>query len=231
MRKRCVLVVDDDPEIRETLDEYLSNRDLEVLLAADGTEMKAHLEHHTVDLVMLDLNLPGDDGIALTRYLRGEGKMGIIIITGVGDPEDRVLGLETGADDYVVKPFNLRELLARVHSVLRRFDMSNSTEQIQTSEQFSGWSISASNGRLVHKDGSSVVVSVGEIDLLRVLLKHPDKPVSRDELLSLSSHREIDLYDRTIDVRIARLRQKIEQDPAHPQIIRTVRNVGYMLVS
>ncbi len=230
MRNHRVLVVDDDLEIRVTLDEYLSARGLDVALAADGHEMKSVLADREMDLVLLDLNLPGDDGIVLTRYLRELSKIGIIIVTGVGDPEDRVLGLETGADDYVVKPFNLRELLARIHSVLRRLEAGIEPGEDLT-DHFAGWTLQSTDGVLMRNDGRTIELSTGEIDLLRILLEHANEPVSRDELLSRSSHRELDPFDRSVDVRIARLRRKIEADPAHPRIIRTARNVGYVLMT
>lgn len=220
-----VLVVDDDREIRESLDDYLSSRGIEVLLAANGVEMKTLLAENVTDLVLMDLNLPGDNGIELTRYLAKEHQVGVIIVTGIGDPEDRVLGLESGADDYVVKPFNLRELLARINSVLRR-----SNQTLGASGSFHGWQLST-DGELVNQDGHRVELSTGEVDILRVLFENIDKPVTREELISRSSHRNLEPFDRSIDVRIARLRRKIENDPAHPQIIRTVRNVGYILVN
>ena len=222
-----VLVVDDDPEIRETLEEYLTSRGINVHLAADGIEMKSVLSDIAIDLVLLDLNLPGENGIDLTRYLASEHQVGIIIVTAVGDPEDRVLGLETGADDYVIKPFNLRELLARINSVLRRSDARQPDSDV---EKFSGWRLT-SHGELIRNDGLSVELSSGEVDLLRVLLTSIDQPVSREELLKCASHRELEPFDRSVDVRIARLRTKIEENPARPRIIRTVRNVGYVLVS
>jgi DNA-binding response OmpR family regulator len=226
--KPSVLVVDDDREMRETLDEYLSGRGLDVSLASDGIEMKAILTQRAIDIVLLDLNLPGDNGIELTRYLRNYGNIGIIIVTGVGDPEDRVLGLETGADDYVVKPFNLRELLARVTSVLRRFDRVDLGSDTDT-YYFAQWTLTGGDGHLNHKDGRTVELSPGEIDLLRVLLDSINEPVGRQELLSRSSHRNLEPFDRSIDVRIARLRKKIELDHAHPRIIRTIRNKGYAI--
>ena len=222
-----VLVVDDDSDIRETLDEYLTGRGVDVLLAADGVEMKNALANDAVDLVLMDLNLPGENGIELTRYLSREHNVGVIIVTAIGDPEDRVLGLESGADDYVVKPFNLRELLARINSVVRRHDPKPGAT---AASSFSGWQLS-SDGGLVREDGHRVELSTGEIDLLRVLLENIDKPVTREELLLRSSHRDLEPFDRSVDVRIARLRQKMEVDSAHPQIIRTVRNIGYVLVS
>lgn len=227
-RKPRVLVVDDDREMRESLFEYLSGRGIEVVLAADGVQMKAQLTERNVDLVLVDLNLPGDDGIELTRYLRDIGNIGIIIVTGVGEPEDRVLGLETGADDYVVKPFNLRELLARIHSVLRRFESPETVKDANV-VRFGRWTLAATGADLTHEDGHSVQLSPGEIDVLRVLLDHPNTPVTRDELLSRSSHRELEPFDRSIDVRIARLRRKIELDHTQPRVIRTIRNHGYAL--
>ena len=229
MNNPNVLVVDDDREIRETLDEFLTGRGLHVMLAADGEEMKSILSTQDVNLVLLDLNLPGENGIALTRYLVREAKVGIIIVTAVSDPEDRVLGLETGADDYVIKPFNLRELLARINSVLRRSESTGTptTASLPASKIFSGWTI-ASNGTLSHEDGRKTELSPGELDLLNLLLRSGE-PVSREDLLQSSTHRDLEPFDRSVDVRVARLRQKIELDPAHPRIIRTVRNVGYVI--
>ena len=229
MNNPTVLVVDDDSEIREVLDEYLTSRCIRVLLAADGSEMKSILARQEVDIVLLDLNLPGENGIDLTRQLSSESNVGIIIVTAVADPEDRVLGLETGADDYVIKPFNLRELLARIHSVLRRYEGSNKFGPVPVNKKFSGWVVS-DNGELNHDDGRRTVLSTGELDLLDLLLQYAGEPVSREQLLKQSSHRELEAFDRSIDVRIARLRRKVESDPAHPRIIRTVRNVGYALV-
>ena len=233
----CVLVVDDDLEIRETLDEYLSARGLDVVLAEDGSQMKTVVAERDVNLVLLDLNLPGEGGMELMAYLRDvsstlTSNIGIIILTGVGDSEDRVLGLETGADDYVVKPFGLRELLARIHSVLRRTSAAAADGNTTAlTSRFAGWTLQAEEGLLRHDDGRRAELSSGELDLMKLLLERADTPVSRDELLSRSSHRELEPYDRSVDVRIARLRRKVEDNPAHPQIIRTVRKVGYVLVT
>jgi DNA-binding response OmpR family regulator len=230
-----ILVVDDDPEMREALDEYLSGRGLRVLLAANGTQMHSALSDHAVDLVLLDLKLPGENGMQLMQDIRraNDKPLGIIIVTGVGDPEDRVLGLETGADDYVVKPFDLRELLARIHSVLRRLRQSDRVERDAGAHptRFAGWTLQEADNLLIHDDGRRSVLSAGELDLVRVLVEHLGSPVSRDVLLARSSHRDLEPFDRAIDVRIARLRRKIEDNPAHPRIIRTVRNVGYVLLA
>jgi DNA-binding response OmpR family regulator len=236
-RDPCVLVVDDDIEIRESLDEYLSARGIDVLLAGDGSQMKAVVAERDVDLVLLDLNLPGEGGMELMAHLRGAttpqtNNIGIIILTGIGDSEDRVLGLETGADDYVVKPFGLRELLARIHSVLRRTSAIAADDSTNAhADRFAGWTLHVGDGVLRHDDGRYAELSTGELDLMKLLLERADTPVSRAELLSLSSHRELEPYDRSVDVRIARLRRKVEDNPAHPQIIRTVRNIGYVLVT
>lgn len=236
-REPCVLVVDDDMEIRETLDEYLGARGVDVVLAEDGPQMKAALSERDIDLVLLDLNLPGEGGMQLMGYLRANAppsrNIGIIILTGVGDSEDRVLGLETGADDYVVKPFGLRELLARIHSVLRRTGRApeDAPGAAPHAYRFADWTLDPDAGVIRHADGRHAELSSGELDLMKLLLERADTPVSRDELLSRSSHRELEPYDRSVDVRIARLRKKLEENPAHPQIIRTVRNVGYILVT
>jgi len=236
-RSISVLIVDDDLEIRETLDEYLSGRGVDIVLAADGTQMKTVLSERDVDLILLDLNLPGESGIQLLKYLRSAANtctrnIGVIILTGVDDSEDCVLGLETGADDYMVKPFGLRELLARIHSVLRRTNAAEADHKaVSCVDRFAGWALDSRHSVLQHTDGRQAELSAGELDLIKLLLERADSPVSRDELLRRSSHRELEPFDRSVDVRIARLRRKIEADPAHPQIIRTVRNIGYVLIT
>jgi len=228
---RHILVVDDDPEICDAVMEYLELRRFRVSTAGDGSEMRKVMERDPVDLVLLDVSLPGCDGISLAKELRPINSCGIIMLTGHGDPEDRVLGLETGADDYVVKPFNFRELLARIHSVLRRLhpDISEKAGERSDSVRFGEWTFDLSTQTVCGADGDVPEMSAGELDLLAILAEKADTPVSRHELLSRSSHRDWTPLDRSIDVRITRLRKKLEVDPTKPKYIRTVRNVGYIL--
>ena len=226
-----ILVVDDEAEMRDAVSEYLQLRGFTVATAANGAEMHQAIDKQPVDLVLLDLGLPGEDGITLMHELRAKHEVGIIIITAFGEAEDRVLGLESGADDYVVKPFSLRELLARVRSVLRRADpaFSLKTGIGQTgSVSFGDNSYDRSARELRHPDGSTVELSSGECDLLELFLDNPDRPLSRDELVDKIAHRLWEPFDRSIDVRINRLRRKIETDPGNPRLIRTVRGVGYL---
>jgi two-component system OmpR family response regulator len=232
--EKHILVVDDEPEMTEAISEYLSLRGFIVSTAANGKEMHGVLETNSVDLVLLDLGLPGEDGISLAREIRASMQIGIIIVTAFGEAEDRVLGLESGADDYVVKPFGLRELLARVRSVLRRTEadsMDVGGGGVSKAYDFGNASYDRS-ARIFHRaDGTTVQLSTGECDLLELFHGKPDSPISRDELVEETTHRGWKPFDRSIDVRINRLRQKIEDDPLHPQIIRTVRGVGYLFHS
>lgn len=228
-----ILVVDDDPEMRDAVGEYLELRRYRVSLAGDGNEMLAVMREEPADLILLDIGLPGVDGIQLAQQIRATYSCGIIMVTGHGDPEDRVLGLEIGADDYVVKPFNFRELLARINSVLRRSHQaaSESTEQSNFVVQFGEWTFDPSKLTISYSDGSDPELSSGELDILAILAGNAGKAVSRQELLDRSSHRDWSPLDRSIDVRITRLRKKLEQDPAKPRFIRTARNVGYILMA
>jgi two-component system phosphate regulon response regulator OmpR len=229
-----ILVVDDEAEMRDAVSEYLNLRGFEVSTAANGEEMRRVMKESKIDLVLLDLGLPGEDGIALTRELRASVPVGIIIITAYGEAEDRVLGLESGADDYVVKPFSLRELLARVRSVLRRAEAAGgpaSGDKRPDVFRLGENSYDRGTRQLRRADGTTIELSSGECDLLELFVDNPDRPLSRDELLDKTAHRDWEPFDRSIDVRITRLRRKIEADPAHPQLIRTVRGVGYLYKS
>lgn len=229
-----ILVVDDEPEMCEAIAEYLQLRGFRVSVASNGEAMKATLASDPADLILLDLALPGDDGIELTRQLKSSSQIRIIIVSAHGDSEDRVLGLETGADDYIVKPFNFRELLARINSVLRR--SSGTTEDIQANADplqmaIGDWTFDPVRRILSKADGTEAELATGEFDLLNILVEHANHPVSRDELLQKTAYRDWDPFDRSIDVKIARLRRKIEDDPAKPKVIKTVRNIGYILIS
>ena len=226
-----ILIVDDDPELLDAVGEYLELRRFSVSLAGDGDEMLAILQDRPVDLILLDIGLPGANGIQLVQQVKSMYNCGIILVTGHGEPEDRVLGLEIGADDYVVKPFNFRELLARINSVLRRSQQLSSVraDPHKNVVRFGEWIFDLSNRSLQGVDGSSVELSAGELDILTILVQSADTAVSRNDLLEKSSHRDWSPLDRSIDVRITRLRKKLEHDSTKPRLIRTVRNVGYIL--
>jgi two-component system phosphate regulon response regulator OmpR len=230
----CVLIVDDDPSIREMLAEYLGAHGFVTAQAEDGTSMRAEIERATPDVVLLDLRLPHEDGLTLARYLRERYDVGIIMVTGAGEVVDRIVGLEVGADDYVTKPFDPRELLARVKSVLRRSQARPATDApVDRAAQrvpFGRCRLDLASHQLFDGDGREIPITSMEFDLLRAFAEHPGKALSRDRILTLTRNREWDPYDRSIDIRIARVRRKIELDPENPQLIRTVRGVGYMYV-
>lgn len=233
-QRRHILVVDDEPEMREAIAEYLVLRGFRVSQAANGDEMKAVMRSDAAEVVLLDLTLPGENGVDLTRHLKSQSDVGIIMVTAHGEPEDRVLGLETGADDYVVKPFNFRELMARINSVLRRRGSSGTPASGNTeavTSRMGDWTFDRRSRTLTKIDGTVAEFSTGEIDLLEIFAENPDRPISRDELLERSSHRNWEPFDRAIDVRITRLRKKIEPDPSKPRVIRTVRGIGYLYKS
>lgn len=231
-----ILVVDDDPEICDALKEYLQLRRFKVSVANDGYDMQKIMKNSLVDLVVLDVGLPKVDGIELAHDLKLEYDVGIIMLSGHGAPEDRVLGLESGADDYVVKPFSTRELLARIHSVLRRMQVPETKESEQSNlitgdeiVTFGNWVYNTSNNTLFDENGNDPDLSTGEHDLLSILIENSNTAVSREELQKQASHRDWNPLDRSIDVRVTRLRKKLEIDPTKPKHIRTVRNVGYII--
>ena len=225
-----ILVVDDQKEICDVVQEYLTGEGYRVSTANDGSGMRRALGQSHVDLVILDLMLPGEDGLTLARGLRDESGIGIIILTGRGETVDRIIGLEMGADDYLPKPFHLRELLARVKSVLRRVQ-SRTGEPGQTTRshaQFAGWSLDLSSRELMSPGGEEVRLTTGEFDLLAAFVNNPNQVLSRDRLLDLARNREAGPFDRTIDVQVGRLRRKLEEDPQNPTLIKTVRGSGYI---
>jgi two-component system phosphate regulon response regulator OmpR len=230
----CVLVVDDDPMIREMLSEYLSTEGYRVVLAEDGVAMRREIEAAAPDLVLLDLKLPREDGLSLARFLRERYDVGIIMVTGAGGVVDRIVGLEVGADDYVAKPFDPRELLARIKSVMRRMQ-SRPAGADEAPERrtvpFGDCRLDLASHQLYGADGEEIPITTMEFDLLRVFVENPGKALSRDRILTLTMNREWDPFDRSIDIRVARLRRKVEANPDNPQVIRTVRGVGYMFVS
>ena len=232
----CILVVDDDADVREMITEYLSENGYEVIQADGGDSMRAALEKRVPDVVLLDVRLGKEDGITLTRFLRERYPVGIIMVTAAGDVVDRVIGLEVGADDYIAKPFDPRELRARLRSVMRRASAQGSAEKAAPGSAGSSrvpvgrYTLDLGAYRLLDGEGREVALTSMEFDLLKVFVEHPNKVLSRDRLLNTTRNRDWQPFDRSIDIRIARLRRKIEADPESPQLIRTVRNSGYMYV-
>jgi DNA-binding response OmpR family regulator len=225
-----VLVVDDDPTIRELVSDYLAKNELRVTAVADGRAMQAVLAEQVVDLLVLDLKLRVEDGMALARRLRDESEIPIVMLTGRSEEADRVMGLELGADDYLTKPFSPRELLARIRSVLRRrrAEVRQGKPEGIRAYRFDGWELNLNTRRLTARDGRTVSLSNGEFSLLVVLLGAPNRILSRDQLLDLSRLHNDEVYNRSIDVQILRLRRKIEKDAAEPRYIRTERGAGYL---
>ncbi|HZT86463.1 MAG TPA: response regulator [Stellaceae bacterium] len=226
-----ILIVDDEKEICDMVEDYLTQEGYRVSVAHDGSAMRQVLARSPVDLVLLDLVLPGEDGLTLARWLRDESTVGIIMLTGRGDPVDRIIGLEMGADDYLPKPFLLRELLARVKSVLRRASGSATSEPSAPSRQrarFAGWVLDLSSRELFAPSGEEVRLTTGEFDLLAAFVTNPNQVLSRDRLLDLARNREAGPFDRTIDVQVGRLRRKLGDDPQQPSMIKTVRGSGYI---
>jgi len=225
-----VLVVDDDPMIRDLVAEYLGKNELKVTAVADGRSMHEVLAQQVVDLVVLDLRLRGEDGMALARRLRDDSEIPIVMLTGRSEEADRVMGLELGADDYLTKPFSTRELLARIRTVLRRrhAEVRQGKPEGIRAYRFDGWELNLNMRRLTARDGSVVPLSNGEFSLLVVLLGAPNRILSRDQLLDLSRLHNDEVYNRSVDVQIMRLRRKIEPDPSQPRYIRTERGAGYL---
>ena len=231
-----LLIVEDDTSVREMLAEYLGTHGYEVAGVDRGTAMREAIERNLPDVVLLDVNLPGEDGLSLARFLRERFDVGIIMVTGATGIADRVAGLEVGADDYVTKPFDLRELLARVKSVVRRMQahpaaLAAAANPKEASRVPVGrCTIDLASHRLFAGDGSEVPLTSMEYDLLKTFIAHPNQVLSRERLLTLTRNREWEPFDRSIDIRIARVRRKVEADPERPQTIRTVRGEGYLFV-
>jgi two-component system OmpR family response regulator len=231
-----ILIVDDDREIRDLLSRFLAKHGYRVSTAADGRAMHRALADAAVDLVILDVMLPGEDGLSLCRGLRAGSSVPIVMLTAVGEDVDRIVGLEMGADDYVAKPFNPRELLARIRAVLRRTGgagggLSGSRQPEAAVLAFAGWRLDLDRRELTSADGTLVPLSGGEFGLLAALALHPQRVLSRDQLLDLARGRGANAFDRSIDVQISRLRRKIEDDPRTPALIKTVRGGGYMFAA
>jgi two-component system, OmpR family, response regulator len=225
-----ILAIDDDSMLREAIVEYLGKYEFRVTAVADGRAMQAVLAHEVVDLVVLDLKLQTEDGMALARQLRDESAIPIIMLTGRREEADRVMGLELGADDYLTKPFSPRELLARIRAVLRRrrAEMHQGRPEGIRAYRFDGWELNLNTRRLKAHDGKAVRLSNGEFSLLVVLLGATNRILSRDQLLDMSRLHSDDVYNRSVNTQIMRLRRKLETDPANPRYILTERGVGYV---
>jgi two-component system OmpR family response regulator len=227
-----ILAIDDDPAMRQLVADYLAQNDLRVTAVASGAEMVQALAQHAIDLVVLDLRLAGEDGMQLARKLREQGATPIIIVTGKHDEADRVMGLEIGADDYVTKPFSPRELLARIRAVLRRYQTAREIlpgrDEKRRAYRFEGWELNLGSRRLSSPEGRRIELTNGELNLLQAFCAASQRVLSREQLLDLSRLNGAEVYDRSIDVQILRLRRKIEPDPARPRYIRTERGFGYV---
>ena len=229
-RSEHILIVDDDAEIRNLLRDYLTRNGMRAEAVGDGRAMRTALRNGRYDLVILDLMLPGEDGLTLCRDLRAHSNLPVIMLTARGEDTDRIVGLEMGADDYVPKPFNPRELLARIKAVLRRAQSLPSSAPMANAKRlrFAGWTLDLTTHQLSSPKGVVTPLSSGEYRLLCVFLEHPNRVLSRDQLLELAHNRGWEPFDRSIDIRIARIRRKVERDPGKPQVIKTVRGAGYI---
>ncbi|MFM2340699.1 MAG: hypothetical protein RLZZ592_352 [Pseudomonadota bacterium] len=235
---RHILVVDDDPALRGLLAEYLGEHDLRVTAVASGREMFEVFDREAIDLVVLDLRLPGEDGLMLARALRERADVPIVLLTGRSEEADRVMGLELGADDYVTKPFSPRELLARLRAVMRRYQAPAAGggeaaaapgEDRRRALRFAGWELNLRTRRLTAPDGRRVELGNHEFSLLAAFCSAPQRVLSRDQLLAMSRLHSAEVYDRAVDVQVLRLRRKIEDDPFHPKLLVTERGAGYRL--
>lgn len=226
-----ILVVDDDPRIRQMLARYFEGEGYRVTTVADGVEMDVAMRQNSVDAVLLDLSLPGGrDGLDLARDIRATSDVPIMMLTGRDDVVDRIIGIEIGADDYIAKPFHLREVHARLKSILRRRQPA-APKAVQEEDQiirFEGWTLNLSRRQLLDPAGAEVELTTGEFDMLAAFLNHAGRVLTRDFLMDLTRGRHLEAFDRTIDAQIVRLRRKIEADAKHPQFIKAIRGVGYI---
>jgi DNA-binding response OmpR family regulator len=229
-----IIVVDDEPEICEMLADYLGHAGFKVTTAENGAVLRRILEDQAADLVILDINMPGEDGLSIARFLRANTKIGIVMLTAAGEVVDRIVGLEMGADDYLPKPVDMRELLARVRAVLRRMETAapdgGKADAAGATVHFGECRLDLAAHKLYDPAGEEIAITSMEFDLLKAFAEHPNRVLSRDQLLDLAHNRDWEPFDRSIDIRIARLRRKVEADPAKPQVIKTVRGAGYIFV-
>ena len=232
-----ILVVDDDREIRDLTARFLRKHGYRVDTAANGREMDTQLAAGRYDLIVLDLMMPGEDGLSICRRLRADGAIPIVMLTALGEETDRIVGLEMGADDYLPKPFNPRELLARIKAVLRRSAAAASSAAAQPAApsgrrlSFEGWSLDLARRELFDPSGALVTLTAGEFDLLAAFAERPHRVLSRDQLLDLTRGREAGPFDRSVDVQLSRLRRKVETNPGEPALIKTVRGGGYVFAA
>ena len=231
-QNKKILVVDDDVRLRELLQRYLTEQGFNVKVVADSKEMDEALATETIDLMVLDLMLPGEDGLSICRRIRGSGTLlPIVMLTARGDDVDRIIGLEMGADDYLPKPFNPRELLARINAVLRRHErLQPSAPAIVSDNTTIGEFVFNTSTRSLSRGSTSIPITSGEFALLKVFVDHPRQPLSRDRLMQLARGRELDVFDRSIDVQVSRLRKLIEPDPAHPRYLQTMWGFGSVCI-
>ncbi|GGP00558.1 winged helix family two component transcriptional regulator [Stakelama pacifica] len=228
-----LLLVDDERSIREPLAQYLTKQGFRVTQSGDAESARARLNAYSIDLVILDIMMPGEDGLSLCRHIRATSEVPVILLTAKAEETDRIVGLEIGADDYVTKPFSPRELAARIKVVLRRADSGGARQNGPDASAFSfaGWVLKTAERALVDREGVTVALSSGEYNLLHVLVTRPRQVLTRDQLLDLTQGREAAAFDRAIDNQVSRLRKKIEPDPKNPQIIKTVWGGGYTLAA
>ena len=225
-----ILVVDDHQEIRDLVQRFLTDHGYRISTAANGIEMKKTLANSAIDLIVLDLMMPGEDGLTLCRNLRAESTIPVIMLTAMGEETDRIVGLEMGADDYLSKPFNPRELLARIKAVLRRAGSAQQRVPLEASESltFLGWTLHSASRELVDPQQVLIPLSTAEFTLLVAFVTHPGRVLSRDQLLDLARGRDTQAFDRAVDTLVSRLRRKLGDEPRQPKIIKTVRGGGYL---
>ena len=226
-----ILVVDDDPRIRNLLSRYFEDEGYTVSCAADGTDMRTHMKQKDIDAVLLDLSLPGgQDGLDLAREIRSQSDIPIIMLTGRDDVVDRIVGLEIGADDYLAKPFHLREVHARLKSILRRRQPAPASRETAAEDiiMFEGWTLDVGRRILRNPADEAIDLTTGEFDMLVIFARNAGRVLSRDRLMDMTRGRHLEAFDRAVDAQIVRLRRKIEADPKRPQLVKSVRGVGYV---
>ena len=231
-----VLLVDDEPELRALLAEYFGRNGFEVMQAPDAAAARARVAERVPDVAVLDINMPGENGLSLARALReSHPRLAVLMLTTAGEAIDRIVGLEVGADDYIAKPFELRELLARVRAVLRRLRVTAAPEPVRSPTDperlaFGLCELDMAQRKLFGTDGAEIDITAAEFDLLALFARHPNRPLNRDQIMEQAHNRGWDVFDRSIDLRVMRLRRKVERNPDKPEVIKTVRNVGYVYV-
>ncbi len=229
--KATILIVDDEPDVREVLEEYFASQGYAAVPAENASVAREKAAAQHVDVALVDIHMPGEDGLSLARHLRERyATMAIVMLTSAGTVVDRIVGLEMGADDYVAKPFDPRELVARVKSVLRRTSAAARGDLGAARVRIGRCVLDVAAHRLTDETGGEVPMSPLEFDLLKALAQHPNRPLSRERILNLGQQKDWDPFDRSVDLRVMRLRKKVEPDPEHPRYIRTIRNEGYVFV-